>query len=456
MTTRVPALVAFVAGFASATVASAQPQPVLKPTFNKDVAPIFFEHCTTCHRPGEVAPMSLLTFKDARPWARSIATQVAKGAMPPWHADPSIGHFANARRLTDEQKTTIARWVETGAPEGDPKDLPGQPEYTPGWNIGQPDAVLEMQEDYALPATGEVPYVYFEVPTNFTEDRWIQAWEVRPGNAAAVHHVIVYVRPPQEAAETAATSGAAGPGGAATPRPPRVVTMAEGMEIPEGQTGGRVLPDDPRTKFPNYRPRPRGTAGSIGGFVPGNGMRTFPAGTAMRLPKGSSLVFQMHYTPTGKETTDRTKMGLVFAKEPPKMPLSGTALVNGALHIPAGAPNHRVDAEMTLNRDLLLFSMTPHTHVRGIRWYYEAQYPDGRTEAILSIPNYDFDWQHEYRFARPLELPAGTKIKASAWYDNSPANKSNPDPTKDVWWGDQTWEEMMFTSFTWHVKAGGR
>ncbi len=232
-----------------------------------------------------------------------------------------------------------------------------------------------------------------------------------------------------------------------------MVTFAEGMDIPAGQTGGPQLPEDQRKpEYPNARPRPRGTAGSIGGYVPGNSTRNFPAGTAVRLAKGSSLVFQMHYTTIGKETTDRTKMGLIFAKEPPKLPLTGTALVNGSLHIPAGEANHRVDAEMTLNRDLLLFSMTPHTHVRGIRWYYEAVYPDGRTEPILSVPNYDFDWQHEYQFARPLELPAGTKIKAAAWYDNSPANKSNPDPTKDVWWGDQTWEEMMFTSFTWYVR----
>jgi hypothetical protein len=438
--------VAIVIGLALAPGATAGQRPST-PSFNKDVAPIFFEHCTTCHRPGEVAPMSLLTYKDARPWARSIATQVSKGAMPPWHADPAIGHFANARRITDAQKTTIVRWVEVGSPEGDAKDLPRAPEYTAGWKIGTPDAVFEMQEDYPLPATGEVPYLYFEVPTNFDEDRWIRSWEVRPGDPAAVHHVIVYLRPQPDPNAPPATRPAPG-----TPRPPGVVTFAEGMDIPDGQTGGDPLPEDQRKLFPNYRPRPRGTAGSIGGFVPGNGTRVFPAGTAMRLPKGASLVFQMHYTPTGKPTTDRTKMGFVFAKEPPQMVLGGTALVNGALHIPAGAENHRVDAEMTLNRDLLLFSMTPHTHVRGIRWYYEAIYPDGRSEPILSVPNYDFEWQHEYQFARPLELPAGTKIKASAWYDNSAANKSNPDPTKHVWWGDQTWEEMMFTSFTWYVR----
>ncbi len=450
MTTRNPTLVVLSAILACGSVASAQPQPSLAPTFNKDVAPIFFANCTTCHRPGEVAPMSLLTYKDSRPWARSIATQVGKGAMPPWHADPAIGHFANARRLSDLEKATVVKWVESGAPEGDPADLPRMPAYPDGWRIGTPDVVLEMQEDYPIPETGDVPYVYFEVPANFDEDRWVQAWEMRPGNPAVVHHVIVYVRPPQEPGAEPAARPAPG-----TPRPRGVVSFAEGMDIPAGQTGGPPLPEDQRKPaFANARPRPRGTAGSIGGYVPGNSTRTFPAGTAMRLPKGSSLVFQMHYTTVGKPTTDRTRMGLIFGKEPPRMALSGTALVNGALRIPAGAANHRVDAEMTLNRDLLLFSMTPHTHVRGIRWYYEAVYPDGRVEPILSVPNYDFDWQHEYQFARPMELPAGTTIKASAWYDNSTANKSNPDPTKDVWWGDQTWEEMMFTSFTWYVRPG--
>jgi len=435
---------AILAVLPAAGVASAQPAA---PTFNRDVAPILFANCTTCHRPGEAAPMSLLTYKDTRPWVRSIATQVKNGTMPPWHADPAIGHFANERRLSPEQKATIVRWAEAGAPEGEARDLPPTPTYTQGWRIGRPDVVLQMQEDYPIPASGEVPYVYFEVPANYDEDRWIASWEMRPGNPAVVHHVIVYVRPPQEAV-TAAPAGAA-----ARPRPRGVVTFADGMDIPAGQTGGPALPEgQTKPTFANYRPRPKGTTGSIGGYVPGNSTRVFPAGTAMRLPKGSSLVFQMHYTTTGTATTDRTSMGLIFAKEPPRIALGGTALVNGGLHIPPGAANHRVDAEMTLNRDVQLYSMTPHTHVRGIRWFYEATYPDGRRAPLLSVPNYDFDWQHEYQFATPLDLPAGTTIKASAWYDNSPANKSNPDATKDVWWGDQTWEEMMFTSFTWYVK----
>jgi hypothetical protein len=437
-----------------AAVAQAQ-QPArgaAPPTFTKDVAPILFANCTTCHRPGEIAPMSLLTYKDARPWARSIASHVKNGTMPPWHADPSVGQFANERRLTDAQKTTIAQWVDAGAPEGDAKDLPPAPQYAQGWRIGQPDAILEMQEDYPIPAKGEVPYVYFEVPANFAEDRWIKSWEMRPGNPAVVHHVIVYVRPPQPAGAPAAAGAQPTPSAGGAQRPQPVFTFAEGTDIPAGQTGGPPLPEGERKPLPpNYRPRPRGVSSSIGGYVPGNSTRTFPEGTAMRLPAGSTLVFQMHYTTIGEATSDRTKLGLMFAKEPPKMALTGTALVNGALHIPPGAPDHKVDAEVTINRDVLLFSMTPHTHVRGKRWFYEAIYPDGRREPILSVPNYDFEWQHEYLFKQPLKLPAGTKIHATAWYDNSPANKSNPDPKKDVWWGDQTWEEMMFTAMTFHV-----
>jgi hypothetical protein len=431
--------------FAGLIPTVAYAQSAAAPTFNKDVAPILYAECTSCHRPGEIAPMSLLTYKEARPWARAIAARVADGSMPPWHADPAYGQFANERRLTAAQKATIQSWVTAGAPEGQASDLPPVPTYPSGWRIGTPDAVLTMQEDYPIPATGTVPYQYFEVPTNFTEDRWIQGWELRPGNRAVVHHVIVYTRPPQPGAPQARPADGA-------PRPLPIFTLAEGMEIPAGQTGGPPLPEDQRKPLgPNDRPRPRGTGPSIGGYVPGNSTRMFPAGTAMRLPAGSTLVFQMHYTTTGEATTDRSSMGLIFAKSAPRIALSSGALVNGSLHIPAGAANHRVDAEMTINRDVMLYSMVPHTHVRGKKWQYEVIYPDGRRETILSVPNYDFEWQHEYQFREPMRLPKGSKIHATAWYDNSPANKSNPDATKDVWWGDQTWEEMMFTGLTFSV-----
>jgi hypothetical protein len=199
---------------------------------------------------------------------------------------------------------------------------------------------------------------------------------------------------------------------------------------------------------PNDRPRLRGTGPSIGGYVPGNAVRRFPDGMAMRLPAGHSIVLQMHYTPTGTPTTDRTRIALRFAPAPPRTALLTAQLINGSLHIPPRAADQQIDAEMTINREIMLYSLIPHTHVRGKKWLYEAVYPDGRREVILSVPKYDFNWQHEYVFSEPLKLPAGTKIQAKAWYDNSTANKSNPDPSKDVYWGDQTWEEMMYTSMT--------
>ena len=417
------------------------------PTYSRDVAPILYHNCTSCHRPGEIGPMSLLSYQDARPWAKSIATRVTAGTMPPWHADPSTGEFSNDRRLSAAEKDTILQWVAAGAPEGDPRDLPAPPRYAEGWMIGEPDVVLAMREDYPIPASGTVAYQYFDVPTNFTEDKWVQAFEVRPGNRAVVHHVIVYSRPPAPAARPPVDPGAPPPR-----RPAPLFTFADDMDIPAGQTGGGELPPEQRKPLgPNDRPAPKMLGPSIGAYVPGNGSRVYALDTAARLVAGSTLNFQMHYTTTGKATTDRTSIGLIFAKTRPKTELRGTALINGNLHIPAGDPDYRVDATMTINRDVTLWGMLPHTHVRGKRWSYEATFPDGRKETILSVPNYDFDWQTDYVFKRPLKLPKGTTLHAMAWYDNSPNNKSNPDSTKEVWWGDQTWEEMMFTGLTYSV-----
>ena len=420
--------------------------PSTAPTFSKEVAPILYKNCTTCHRPGELAPMSLLTYADARPWARSITDHVTRGTMPPWHADKAYGRFANERRLTDAEKDTIARWVAAGAPEGDAKDLPVAPRYVDGWTIGQPDVILSMQEQYPIPAAGTVPYSYFEVPTNFTEDKWVQAFELRPGDRSVVHHVIVYTKSPE-----AAQPGRGQPSDGrleGSREPP--FRPADGMDFPREGAGQRQVAH--RTPvLPNDRPAPRGLDGSIGGYVPGTSSRVFTPGTAMRLAAGQTLVFQMHYTTTGKATSDRTRIGFVFAKEPPKTEIMLTALINANFQIPAGAAEHRIDAEATITRNVTLWSMLPHTHVRGIRWRYEATYPDGRTETILSVPKYDFNWQTDYIFTEPLKLPKGTKVHATAWYDNSRSNKSNRDPTSAVWWGDQTWEEMMFTAFTFSI-----
>jgi hypothetical protein len=428
MNTRVLAFVGIVwlgaltAGRAQAP-APAQPAP----TFSRDVAPILYKNCTNCHRPGEIAPMSLLTYKDARPWARSMRERVSLGEMPPWHADPAHGSFLNDRRLSDADKNTIVRWVAAGAPEGSPADLPAAPKYAEGWMMGEPDVVLGMNEDYPVPASGTIEYKYFEVPTNFTEDKYVQAVEVKAGNRAVVHHVIVFARPPKPAARAAA-----------------VFKFADGMEIPK---------KDENEKPDNDRPAPQRLGQTIGGFAPGQFVRVYQPGTAIRVPAGAVLVFQMHYTANGTATTDRTRIGLKLAPEKPKDEVRVSALINGAFTIPAGASNHRVDAELTVQQDITLWSMLPHTHVRGRSWNYEAVYPDGRTETILGVPKYDFNWQTDYIFRDPLKLPKGTKIHATAWYDNSANNPSNPDPGRDVKWGDQTWEEMMFTALAYTLDS---
>jgi Copper type II ascorbate-dependent monooxygenase, C-terminal domain len=192
---------------------------------------------------------------------------------------------------------------------------------------------------------------------------------------------------------------------------------------------------------------------SIGGFAPGQFVRTYQEGSAMRLPAGATLILQTHYTANGKPTTDRTRIAVKFAKAKPQTEVRFASLINGSLHIPPGANDYRVDTEMTIGQDITMWSMLPHTHVRGVRWTYEVTYPDGRTETILSVPKYDFNWQTDYVFKQPLKLPKGTKIHATAWYDNSKNNTSNPDPTKDVFWGDQTWEEMMYTGLTFSIDA---
>jgi hypothetical protein len=415
------------------------------PTFTKDVAPIFYKNCTSCHRPGEIAPMSLLTYKDARPFARSIAAQVSRGAMPPWHADPTHGEFLNDRRLTPQDKDTILKWVAAGAPEGAQADLSPQPVYPDGWLIGQPDAVFALPEAYKVAASGTIDYKYFEVPTNFTEDKWIQAFQVRPGTPSVVHHVIVYARSPKRPQP----AGAQPTGQSAAPQPRRQgpFSFAANMDLPDAVKAGAA-----REEGGNDRPAPEGAPGAfVGGFAPGQGVRAFQPGSAMKLPAGSTLVFQMHYTANGTAATDRSQIGFVFAKEPPKQELITAALINMNFTLPAGSAETRVDAEMTLNNDLTLWSLMPHTHVRGRRWQVEVTYPDGRKDMVLAVPNYDFNWQTDYIFKQPLKLPKGSVLRTSAWYDNSAANKSNPDAAADVHWGEQTWEEMQFTAFTFTV-----
>ena len=415
------------------------------PTFTKDVAPIMFTKCASCHRPGEVAPMSLLSYGEARPWASAIKQKVSTRAMPPWHADPAHGTFRNDLRLSDREIETLVRWVDSGAREGDPSALPALPKFPEGWQIGTPDAVFEMAQDFDVPTSGEIAYQYFEVPTNFTENKWMQAGEVRAGDRSHVHHIIVYVREPGRTVR------------------PNVVTVRPIVNTTAAETS--ALADRLRAAAAASAARPAAAAAQGAGRPPGGGDAMLVnwavgedapihlPGTAKRIPAGSRLIFQVHYTTNGKPGRDRSRIGLVFAKEPPQREIRTGLISNGVFAIPPGAGDHPVEAEATFSDDVKIWSMHPHMHLRGKDMTYTATYPDGRTEVLLRVPKYDFGWQTDYWLAQPLSVPKGTKIRVSAHFDNSPANRANPDPKATVRWGDQTWEEMMIGFFTYTVEG---
>jgi hypothetical protein len=404
--------------------AAAAQTKTAQPTYTKDVAPVLYKHCTTCHRAGEIAPMSLMTYEEARPWARAIRDNVVNGVMPPWHADPAHGKWQNDRRLSAEEKDVISRWVAAGAPQGDAKDLPPRPTYAQGWSIGQPDVVVSMEKPYELPATGEVPYQYFEVATNFTEDKWIQALEIRPGDRAVVHHVLVYGRYP----------------GMTRPQP---VFRQKNPEGPLSPTMMKELADPKIRQEQQAAGLRRGPL--LAQTAPGTWSTVYAPGTALKVKAGTVLTFQIHYTTSGKAAADKTSMGFIFAKQPPTIEMRTGAMLNPRFMIPAGADNHPVEAGIEFTEDVTLYSMVPHTHLRGKSWEHRITYPDGREEVLLAVPKYDFNWQTEYIFAQPLRIPKGAILKSVAHYDNSTANKANPDPTQPVYWGDQTWEEMQYT-----------
>ena len=394
------------------------------PTFTRDIAPILYANCVECHRAGEIAPMSLITYPEVRPWAKSIVRQVDSGVMPPWHADAPHGTFRNERSLSMAQKQLLERWAVAGAPEGNPADLPPAPTFAAGWRIGQPDTVFEMQEDYAVPAKGTVEYEHFYIPTNFTEEKWLQAIEARPGNRLLVHHILVYYETPPDGPRT----------------PPVLQPNRDDSRIPPPEQRGNRPPREG-----NFASRLLAT------YAPGTNPQVFPAGTALRLPPGGVLHLQMHYTANGKAGTDRSTVGLIFAKEPPEQEIRVSQFLNSRFTIPAGASNHQVSTDVTFAQDATLWGLFPHTHVRGKRWSYELELPDGSKRSILSVPRYDFNWQTYYLYQQPMQIPKGARIRSTAWYDNSTANRSNPDPSINVKWGDQTWEEMQYTGIMYSV-----
>ena len=380
-----------------------------------------------------LAGIAVATSVGAQGSAAEIREHVSSGFMPPWHADAPHGTFLNDRRLTDAEKQTIVRWVDADAPPGDLKALPPAPRYAEGWSAGAPDAVFSMLTEYPVPATGTIEYQYFEIPTNLTEDKWIRAIEILPGAREVVHHVLVYARPPARTTPPA-------PGG--TPPLPAVLV----------RNPGHGLPASPRV--PGRQPRVLGAL--IATTAPGTNVVTFPEGTALRVQAGSVLTLQMHYTAHGVEMKDRTTVGMKFADAPPDEEIRAAAFYNGQFVIPAGASDIQVPAEIGFRDTVRVWALFPHTHVRGTRWEYRVTQPGAEPNMVLTVPRYDFNWQTYYQFAKPLEILPGGKIESLAWYDNSASNRSNPDATKDVRWGDQTWEEMQYTGFLYTINSRRR
>ncbi len=393
---------------------AAKPTDSQKPTFAKDVAPLLQKHCQACHRPGEAAPFSLLSYQQARPWAKAMKEAVLLHKMPPWYADPHFGKFSNDRSLSQEEVDTLVAWADAGAPQGDLNDLPAQRHYVEGWSIPKPDVVFEFPQAFSIPPTGTIEYQKVIVPSGFTEDKWVQFAEARPDDRAHVHHMILFIREP----------------GSHWLRnePPGVFFVAP--KVTDDSTDTSALPSD-----------------FLVGYAPGQPPEMLEPGKAKLIKAGSDLVMEIHYTTNGKASTDRSKFGLVFAKEPPKTRVLTLSATNGKFKIPPGDPNYRVDAEFETGATVTLASLHPHMHGRGKDFEYRVVYPDGKGETLLRVPRYDWHWQLWYNLAAPIVLPKGARIECTAHFDNSANNPDNADPTKEVTWGDQSWDEMMVGFF---------
>jgi hypothetical protein len=399
------------------------------PTFNKDVLPILQKNCQSCHRPGQIAPMSLLTYKDARPWARAIKNAVVSRKMPPWFADPQYSHFRNDRTLAQTDIDVLTGWVDTGAPEGDPKDAPVPitwPEK--GWQI-KPDIIVDLPE-FKVPANGVVEWTDITIPGPFKEDTWITSMEILPDNPQVVHHIGVLFRQHTPDVE---------------------YYKPEFAVIPRDESGSAF----PCHKNDAPRPTPGSATQRVGTFtveasyVPGISAFDYRIyGAGKLVPANTDLVFSMHYTPNGKELIDHSKLGITLAKKEPDRRYLTFSISSPNDADSFAIPPHDGNwasppAIATFDEDCEMVWAQPHMHIRGKDMTYTLEYPDGRKETILNVPRYDFNWQLGYEWAEPIKIPKGTKIVAYAHYDNSEANRYNPDPNRTVYYGNQSWEEMM-------------
>ena len=424
-----PAVDALLAGNRPAVAATTAPGCPLDPpaasvaatpvTYHARVERIIQANCVECHRAGGVGPFVLDSFDAVVSHKATIKRVVEAGTMPPWFAaPPAAGHptpWANDRRLTPDDKRDLLAWLAGDRPKGDPADAPAPRTYPSGWLIGKPDAMFPIPQPINVKADGVMPYQNVTVETTFAEDKWVQALEVQPTARQVVHHVLVHVLP----------KGAV--------RPPGVGRLRAGA-------------DDGRDE----------AQGFFAIYVPGNGVLQYPDGFAKKLPKGSTLRFQIHYTPNGTATTDQTRVGFVFAKEPPVHEVRVVGIVNPKIRIPAGAADHREDARVPVPFDAVVMGFAPHMHVRGKAARYEVKLPDGTARTLLDVPAYDFNWQLLYKLADPVAVPRGSTLTFTAWYDNSTGNPANPDPTKEVTWGPQTYDEMHLGYVEFYLPGPGR
>lgn len=408
--------------FALLLVSFAPPLWAAPPEFYRDVLPILQQHCQGCHREGEIGPMPFVDdYARLRPWAKAIRQSVVTRRMPPWFADPAHGRFANDRALPQEAIDRIVAWVDAGAPAGEKRDAPPPRRFLSGWNITEPDLVVEMPRPFTIPAAGKVDYQYIVIPLNLTEDKWVQMVEARPAGQArpSVHHILVYARAP-------------------------------GSKWLRGEAEPGVPFVPPRTT-PGGKPR-----NDIGGggneiltiYTPGNVPDIWEPGTAKLIRAGSDLVLQMHYTPSGKEVVDRSRIGFVWAKGPVERRAITFNTINTEFAIPPMAGGHRVEGvPFPIRNQAWLYSFFPHMHLRGKSFEYLLRQPDGTTQTLLRVPGYDFNWQLTYKLKEPLKLTPGARIQGRAIFDNSPNNPNNPDPKSTVRWGEQSDEEMMIGFF---------
>ncbi len=387
-------------------------------TYSEHVAEILNRRCVECHREGELAPFPLTSYDDVIGWSEMIVEVISQGRMPPWFADPRYGAFSNDCSMAESEKQTLYTWVNNGSPEGDPAATPAKPQFTTGWNIGEPDAVYTMPKPFTVAAEGTIDYQYFTIDPKLTEDVWITAAEARPDNASVVHHVVLFAVPP----------GSQGFGG-----------RRHNGQRPEGRRRGGNS----------------GGEGAIAGgqliaiYAPGMPAWHYPEGMALRVKKGSTFIVQMHYTACGSEQQDQSYIGVKFAKsEDVKQGIRNGMAINAGFEIPAHDDDYVVTSKARFLRNTTLLQLFPHMHYRGKAFKFEAIYPDGTREVLLDVPHYDFNWQLRYDLAEPKRMPRGTTLVCTAHFDNSSDNLFNPDPSRAVHFGLQSFEEMMIGYYT--------